>query len=322
MKGNWGSAILLYVVSCVLYVPYGILNRGGAIAGLAVLLLIFVYLPINFGLLRTFLAFARDKRPLTIEGLFCAFNNTYYWKAIGTGLLSGIYTFLWTLLLIVPGIIKGLSYAMALYIVSDNPEIGCDEAIERSMAMMRGHKMRLFLMQLGMIGWSLLSLLTLGIAMLWIVPYYQLSSRIFTLKSRPNTKRPGMRLKEQPIAPAIGTEKTGPRSNAISRSCFFRSFRRFWQIETSATSSSPSRSNTIALSQANRRHRMPGAKSLRKRHSTSPSRTDRTAGPWRCPLHWTDPLKAEAKTGNKRSHRTDPRFGIGRDLAPDFDTDR
>lgn len=147
MKGNWGSAILLYVVSCVLYVPYGILNRGGAIAGLAVLLLIFVYLPINFGLLRTFLAFARDKRPLTIEGLFCAFNNTYYWKAIGTGLLSGIYTFLWTLLLIVPGIIKGLSYAMALYIVSDNPEIGCDEAIERSMAMMRGHKMRLFLMQ-------------------------------------------------------------------------------------------------------------------------------------------------------------------------------
>lgn len=164
MKGNWGSAILLYVVSCVLYVPYGILNRGGAIAGLAVLLLIFVYLPINFGLLRTFLAFARDKRPLTIEGLFCAFNNTYYWKAIGTGLLSGIYTFLWTLLLIVPGIIKGLSYAMALYIVSDNPEIGCDEAIERSMAMMRGHKMRLFLMQLGMIGWSLLSLLTLGIA--------------------------------------------------------------------------------------------------------------------------------------------------------------
>ena len=49
MKGNWGSAILLYVVSCVLYVPYGILNRGGAIAGLAVLLLIFVYLPINFG---------------------------------------------------------------------------------------------------------------------------------------------------------------------------------------------------------------------------------------------------------------------------------
>lgn len=173
MKGNWGSAILLYVVSCVLYVPYGILNRGGAIAGLAVLLLIFVYLPINFGLLRTFLAFARDKRPLTIEGLFCAFNNTYYWKAIGTDLLSGIYTFLWTLLLIVPGIIKGLSYAMALYIVSDNPEIGCDEAIERSMAMMRGHKMRLFLMQLGMIGWSLLSLLTLGIAMLWIVPYYQ-----------------------------------------------------------------------------------------------------------------------------------------------------
>lgn len=74
MKGNWGSAILLYVVSCVLYVPYGILNRGGAIAGLAVLLLIFVYLPINFGLLRTFLAFARDKRPLTIEGLFCAFS--------------------------------------------------------------------------------------------------------------------------------------------------------------------------------------------------------------------------------------------------------
>lgn len=113
-----------------------------------------------------------------------------------------------------------------------------------------------------------------------------------------------MRLKEQPIAPAIGTEKTGPRSNAISRSCFFRSFRRFWQIETSATSSSPSRSNTIALSHANRRHRMPGAKSLRKRHSTSPSRTDRTSGPLRLP----STLDRSVKSGSEDRRQAIPSY--------------
>lgn len=79
---------------------------------------------------------------------------------------------LWTLLLIVPGIIKGLSYSMAPYILLDNPELTPMEAINKSQEMMRGHKMDLFLMQLGFVGWILLSFLTLGIALFWVGAYY------------------------------------------------------------------------------------------------------------------------------------------------------
>ena len=84
-----------------------------------------------------------------------------------------IYTFLWALLLVVPGIIKSLSYALAPYILADNPELKADEAINRSMEMMKGHKMDLFLIILGYVGLALLSLIALGIPLLWLYPYYQ-----------------------------------------------------------------------------------------------------------------------------------------------------
>ncbi|MBQ2958658.1 MAG: DUF975 family protein [Alistipes sp.] len=72
----------------------------------------------------------------------------------------------------IPGIIKGLSYSMAPYILLDNPEITAEEAICRSMEMMRGHKMDLFLMGLGYAGLAILSGFLLCIPLLWLVPYY------------------------------------------------------------------------------------------------------------------------------------------------------
>lgn len=87
-------------------------------------------------------------------------------------LLIMIFTFLWTLLLIVPGIIKSLSYSLAPYILADNPELTANEAINRSMQMMQGHKMDLFLIVLGYAGFALLSILALGIPLLWLYPYY------------------------------------------------------------------------------------------------------------------------------------------------------
>ena len=58
----------------------------------------------------------------------------------------GIYTFLWSLLLLVPGIIKSISYSMTYYIMRENPGMSGEQAIQRSMAMMRGHKMQYFLL--------------------------------------------------------------------------------------------------------------------------------------------------------------------------------
>ena len=82
-----------------------------------------------------------------------------------------IYTTLWALLLIVPGIIKAISYSQTNFILKDQPELKYNAAIERSMAMMKGHKMEYFLLNLSFIGWILLGILTFGIGMLWVSPY-------------------------------------------------------------------------------------------------------------------------------------------------------
>jgi uncharacterized membrane protein len=89
--------------------------------------------------------------------------------------LTGIFIGLWSLLLIVPGIIKSFSYAMSFFILHDNPGMKPLEAIRQSRIMMRRYKAKLFVLYLSFIGWYLLGCLTLGIGFLWIIPYFYLS---------------------------------------------------------------------------------------------------------------------------------------------------
>ena len=90
-----------------------------------------------------------------------------------------VYTLLWTLCLIVPGIIKSFSYALTPFILNERPELSADEAIELSMKMMDGHKMDMFLLYLSFIGWYLLALLTCCIGFLWLMPYIYTTQAAF-----------------------------------------------------------------------------------------------------------------------------------------------
>lgn len=96
-----------------------------------------------------------------------------------TYLLRIIYVVLWTLLLIVPGIIKGLSYSLTFYIMADDKTISGNKAIEKSMDMMHGYKMELFKLYLSFIGWILLSILTFGILFLYVGPYINAATTVF-----------------------------------------------------------------------------------------------------------------------------------------------
>jgi uncharacterized membrane protein len=96
-------------------------------------------------------------------------------------LLVYLYTILWTLLFIVPGIIKGLAYSLTPFIVKDNPQLSPNQAINLSMKMMKGHKFDLFYLYLSFIGWIFLAILTLGIGLLWVIPYMQTSMAAFYL---------------------------------------------------------------------------------------------------------------------------------------------
>lgn len=127
----------------------------------------------SFSACMIFLNFARGEEQPRVGWLFQAFSEPYYTKSVAVYLLMAVFTFLWTLLLIVPGIIKALSYSLAPYILAENPNLTADQAIEKSMKIMEGHIIDLFLMMLGYWGLAILSMLALGIPMLWLLPYYQ-----------------------------------------------------------------------------------------------------------------------------------------------------
>ncbi len=98
-----------------------------------------------------------------------------WWNYTCTYFMSQLFIFLWSLLFVIPGIIKALGYSQVMYIQSENPEMKWDKCLEKSEKMMDGHKMELFSLELGFIGWFILGVLTMGIAFIWVIPYYQIT---------------------------------------------------------------------------------------------------------------------------------------------------
>ncbi len=112
-----------------------------------------------------------------LKDLFSEFDR--FGDGFILSLLTSIYIFLWTLLFIIPGIIAALKYAMAPFIMAENPGMKPSEAITASKEMMDGHKADLFTLDLSFIGWAILSALTLGIGSLWLNPYMNMSYAVF-----------------------------------------------------------------------------------------------------------------------------------------------
>ena len=118
-----------------------------------------------------------DKGISGFEKLFSYFK---YWKvAVLSRFLIGLYTFLWSLLFIIPGIVAAYSYAMTPFILAENPELSASEAMRRSKEMMDGNKWRLFCLGVSFVGWSFLCSLTFGIGYLWLNPYTHISIAAF-----------------------------------------------------------------------------------------------------------------------------------------------
>ena len=109
-----------------------------------------------------------------------------FWAAFKVSFFTGLFTFLWSLLLIIPGIIKGLGYSMAMYILAENPDMPALEALKKSQEMMDGHKMELFVLYLSFIGWFLLTAVTCGIASLYVTPFVNATMVNFYLNIKPS----------------------------------------------------------------------------------------------------------------------------------------
>ncbi len=183
LRGNWKEPVLLYlIISAISIVATFIVPD---VANLATTILI-VY-PCAYLFSMQLMSFVREGKSNLTSDFFQLIKEKYS-IALPVTALAFLYTFLWTLLLIIPGIIKGYSYAMAFYISIDNQELKAEECINQSMKMMDGNKWRLFLLDLSFIVWYLLAIFfTLSIGLLWVAPYHETARILFyeDLKSQP-----------------------------------------------------------------------------------------------------------------------------------------
>ena len=146
--------------------------------GLYYLLLFFVIMPLAVGYLNTFRKLLVQGDNALPENMY-KFATTNYWHKVWGMFLTYVFVFLWSLLLVIPGIIKMFSYAMTPFILEEYPELSANEAIDRSRAMMKGHKFDLFWLILSFLGWMILCLFTAGIGYLWLSPYMNSSVAAF-----------------------------------------------------------------------------------------------------------------------------------------------
>lgn len=159
LAGNWGLAVVTYFVSTI------ISSVGGPIG-------LVVAGPIKVGTAIFSLNLSRNKKAETVQ-IFDGFKIID--KALVAFLVMILYIFLWSLLFIIPGIIAAISYSQTFYILAENNSLSGVQALEKSTAMMRGHKWQYFCLIWRFFGWFLLSILTLGIGFLFLIPYYQVS---------------------------------------------------------------------------------------------------------------------------------------------------
>lgn len=175
--GNGGNSSIRYVLENGSLVRVGNQNSNG-FHGLASLVAFIIGGPIYFGVASYFLKLAKHM-PAEFNELFSGFS--LFKTNFVLNFFIMLFTILWSLLLIVPGIIAAIKYSMAYYIMNENPEIGALEAIQRSKEMMDGHKMRFFEMWLSFLGWFILGVVTAGLGMLYAVPYYRAAKANFYL---------------------------------------------------------------------------------------------------------------------------------------------
>ncbi|CAJ1193499.1 putative integral membrane protein [Companilactobacillus paralimentarius DSM 13238 = JCM 10415] len=206
LQGNWTRAIQLYLIPVIVMIlninvnrsnstdamKDAIYNNGGAFSSLLSTGLISYIISLVVLLISLSSAFRGldwiedpqlDFQP--IKSNFTYFRSPDWWKLILIYILVGIFTFLWTLLLVIPGIIKWLAYSQTYFIYKDLNDRGeadgltLTDYITRSRQLMVGNKGRYFMMQLSFLGWWILGSITLGIGFIWIYPYYKLTMANF-----------------------------------------------------------------------------------------------------------------------------------------------
>lgn len=183
IKGNifpllFANLIVMIITGASL--PVNSIPFLGQIVSIAVMV-------VYFGLALFYLNYI-DKGTTDYMDLFYSFKvkdlNTYF-KHLGTLVIKFLLIILWTLLFIVPGIIKAIAYSQVNYIRAEKSDQDMMDCLKESEELMDGHKMEYFILQLSFIGWWMLGALTLGILYIYVIPYYTATMTLYYRKLRP-----------------------------------------------------------------------------------------------------------------------------------------
>ena len=154
----------------------------GYLASMIPVLGLFVMPLMSLCIIYVYLKLANGIKP-DISELFNHFDAI--WPVFKVYVLTMVFTVLWTMLLVIPGIIKAYAYSQAFYVLAENPGIGAREALRRSEAMMKGHKMEMFMLNISFMGWAILGTFTFGLLYIWLIPYMQATMTNFYNSIKP-----------------------------------------------------------------------------------------------------------------------------------------
>ena len=171
--GNkWLIAVVVIVIQIALSQLVNFIPGVGQIAALL------ISGPITYGVSAMFLKQTRNGETMDIVDIFNGFkydfSNTFL-----IGLMTFIFTILWSLLLVIPGIVKSYAYSMAMYVKVDHPDYDWKKCIDESQRMMSGHKGELFVLDLSFIGWMFVGSFCLGVGVFWVTAYMEASHAQF-----------------------------------------------------------------------------------------------------------------------------------------------
>lgn len=178
LKGNVWILFLCTLLTSL------ISGAAGAIPAIGFLSAFLLAPPLTLGLTMIYLNTTYGDKP-QVATIFDGFQH--YGQIVLLNFMVMLFTILWSLLFVIPGIIKGLSYSMSTYILAENPDMSASEALDESKAIMDGHKMDLFVLSLSFIPWMLLCTITLGIAGIYVGPYMTLTMTNFYHKIKRTT---------------------------------------------------------------------------------------------------------------------------------------
>lgn len=180
LAGNWQMAILATLFYMILFTgPVLLFRIMFDVENLERVSDFYTFLvggPLTLGYIGFIIGIFRRENPSPVSILH---GFEHFIKALALMFVTNVLIALWTLLLIIPGLIAAYRYAMVFYILADNPDMGVFEIIGESKRMMTGNKMKYFLLQLSFIGWLVLAMLTFGLGFVVLLPYLVATSVAF-----------------------------------------------------------------------------------------------------------------------------------------------